>query len=114
MMKDPNSPWFVYILRCRDHSLYTGITTDPQRRLNEHNSEKTGARYTRGRRPVFMVYLEPFPSRSAAARQEHIIKKMSLSRKNLLVQGQQGNPPAEEISPKGTVACWNYSFDDVS
>jgi len=51
--------WTVYILRCRDGSLYTGITTDPERRLAEHNSDRGAARYTRPRRPVRLVYTEP-------------------------------------------------------
>jgi putative endonuclease len=73
---------------CRDHSLYTGITNNPPRRLREHNSEKDGARYTRGRRPVVMVYLEPCPTRSAATRKENLIKKMPLARKNQLIREQ--------------------------
>ena len=77
--------WFVYILSCRDQTLYTGITTDPARRLLEHNSAKTGARYTRGRRPVILVHLESYPSRSAASKREHAIKRMSAARKNHLI-----------------------------
>ena len=80
-----NNPWFVYILSCRDQTLYTGITTDPRRRLLEHNSTAKGARYTQGRRPVILVYLEPQPSRSAASRREHAVKRMSVTQKNHLI-----------------------------
>jgi putative endonuclease len=76
--------WYVYIVSCKDLSLYTGITTDPERRLQEHNSDKNGARYTRGRRPVRLAYLECFPSRSAASRREHLIKKMPITEKKRL------------------------------
>lgn len=73
--------WYVYIVSCGDRTLYTGITTDPKRRLREHNSTRNGARYTRGRRPVTLVYLECFPTRSAASKREHLIKKMPLAMK---------------------------------
>jgi putative endonuclease len=85
--------WFVYMVSCRDRTLYTGITNDPQRRLLEHNSAGTGARYTRGRRPVSLVFLECYPSRSAALIRERSIKKMSVARKNQLI----GDPAADQI-----------------
>jgi putative endonuclease len=90
--------WFVYILSCRDRTLYTGITRDPRRRLLEHNSTPDGARYTRGRRPVVLVYLEPHPSRSAASRREHAIKRMSVARKNHLI-GTRTVRELADISP---------------
>lgn len=68
--------WLVYILRCRDGSLYTGITNDLPRRLAAH-AAGTGARYTRGRLPVALAYLEPQPSRSHALRREASLKKLS-------------------------------------
>lgn len=78
--------WYVYILQCRDSSLYTGITTDPGRRLKEHNSDdKLGARYTRARRPVAMVYQEYCIDRSAAAKREAAIRKMSRREKLQLI-----------------------------
>lgn len=52
--------WTVYMVRCKDGSLYTGITTDLHRRLQEHNSSKKGAKYTRSRRPVSLVYTRVF------------------------------------------------------
>lgn len=75
---------FVYILRCRDGSLYTGYTTELQRRLAEHNAGK-GAKYTRGRRPVELVYVEEGESRSWGLRREECIKRMSRSEKERLV-----------------------------
>ena len=71
------SPWYVYIVRCADDTLYTGITTGPARRVQEHNSDgRQGARYTSSRRPVSLVYVEGAPSRSVATQRELIIKKM--------------------------------------
>lgn len=70
--------YFVYILRCRDDSLYTGITTDIQRRLQEHNGQLPGgAKYTTSRNPVELVYSSMFPDRSSASREESRIKKLT-------------------------------------
>ncbi len=78
--------WFVYILRCADGSLYTGVATDLQRRLQEHNDGGAqGARYTRARRPVSLVYSESAESRSAACRREAAIKKLYKTDKERLV-----------------------------
>ncbi|MBK8289081.1 MAG: GIY-YIG nuclease family protein [Cellvibrionales bacterium] len=71
--------WFVYILRCADGTLYTGITTDPVRREQKHNSEKRGA--LRSRRPVTLVYSESAANRSEASMREHAIKQLPLSAK---------------------------------
>jgi putative endonuclease len=69
--------WWVYILRCADGSLYTGITTDTLRRVAEHNGGSArGARYTRSRRPVELVYAEMAASRATAARREAAIKRL--------------------------------------
>ncbi len=74
--------WWVYMLRCADGSLYTGITTDAARRVAEHNGDgDSGARYTRGRRPVQLVYLEAAPTRADAARREAAIKRLNRARK---------------------------------
>ena len=78
-------PWFVYILRCADGSLYTGVATDVQRRLDEHNAGK-GARYTRGRTPVALVYREQCPDRSRAVRRELVIKRMTRAAKHQLIE----------------------------
>ncbi len=75
----------VYILRCADDTLYTGITTDVKRRVREHNTSPLGARYTHGRRPVTLVYERSFASRSLASREEIRIKKLSRNEKLLLV-----------------------------
>lgn len=75
--------WFVYIVRCSDRSLYTGVTTEPKRRLAEHN-EGRGARYTRSRGPVSLVYLERARDRGAALRREHEIKRMTAQAKKEL------------------------------
>jgi putative endonuclease len=79
-------PWNVYIVRCADDSLYTGIAKDLERRVAEHNSDDTlGAKYTRGRRPVELVYSEHFDSRSEAARRESEIKRMKRDVKQNLI-----------------------------
>ena len=84
MMK--RNPWYVYILHCGDGTLYTGITTDLLKRLNEHNGDDArGAHYTRFRRPVRLVYAEEVESRSAAARREYRIKKLPVRDKRKLI-----------------------------
>lgn len=80
--------WTVYILRCADDSLYTGITTDVARRVEEHNTcNKRSASYTRGRRPVELVYYEEVADRSAASQREAEIKKLGRGDKQKLIQG---------------------------
>lgn len=76
-------PWTVYLARCRDGSLYTGITTNPDRRLAEHNSGSGGA-YTRSRLPLAMVYTEVVADRSSALRRELAIKRLSREEKEAL------------------------------
>ena len=76
--------WQVYILRCSDNTLYTGITNDLDNRLHSHN-EKRGARYTRTRLPVTLVYREEASSRSLASRREAVIKKLPRSKKLKLI-----------------------------
>lgn len=76
--------WTVYVARCRDGSLYTGVTTDRARRLAEHNSG-CGGSYTRSRVPVVMVYWELARDRSAALRREGAIKRLSRAQKEKLV-----------------------------
>lgn len=83
---EPASGWHVYIICCRDNSYYTGITTDLLRRMEEHNSAKKGAKYTRTRRPVELVYAEKAPSRSIATRREEQIKKLPLASKKQLIK----------------------------
>src|SRR5690554_1213268 len=78
---DVSSKWFVYVLQCADESLYTGITTDLDRRLNEHNQTSRGAKYTRCRRPVALVASWPYEDRSEASSAEWHFKKLSRSEK---------------------------------
>ena len=77
--------WFTYVLRCADSSLYTGITTDVDRRLHEHNHEHNGAAYTRSRRPVTLVYRESFQTRAEAARREYAIRTLPKGEKEKLI-----------------------------
>jgi putative endonuclease len=80
---------YVYILRCADDSLYTGYATDIEKRLREHNGEinhKAAARYTRGRRPVFLVYTEQCSTRSEALKRECAIKALTRTEKLLLIK----------------------------
>jgi len=78
--------WKVYILHCADDSLYTGITTDILRRVNEHNHSDKGARYTRARRPVVLAYQESCESRSQASQREYYIKQLNRNEKIKLIQ----------------------------
>lgn len=78
--------WSVYILKCADTSLYTGVTTDTKRRVKEHNSGKLGAKYTRARRPVELLYSEDCEDRSEACKREAAIKKLSRQQKLILIQ----------------------------
>jgi putative endonuclease len=84
------SKWTVYILKCGDDSLYTGITTDVIRRVKEHNggTESKGAKCTSARRPVQLVYSEECEDRSSASKREWEIKQMSRSQKLLLVDSR--------------------------
>lgn len=80
-----NSLYFTYILRCADNTLYTGITTDIDRRVSEHNTSEKWARYTRARRPVELVYQEKHASRSEACKREYAIKQMTREEKERLI-----------------------------
>ncbi len=77
--------YYLYILSCHDKTLYTGITTDINRRIEEHNSYTRGAKYTRSRRPVKLIYTKQFDSRSLASKEEYRIKKLPLSKKEELI-----------------------------
>lgn len=80
-------PWFVYMLRCADGSLYTGVARDVEKRLQMHNDGK-GAKYTRGRGPVALVYRERCRDQSRAVKREIVIKRMSRVRKLRLLSKQ--------------------------
>ena len=87
--------YYVYLLRCRDGTLYTGYTDDPERRLRVHNAGK-GAKYTRSRLPVELVYQEQCPDKSAALRREREIKGMRRAEKLALISGGvPGGVPGE-------------------
>lgn len=80
--------WSVYLLRCADDTLYTGIARDVRRRLRQHNGELAGGpRYTRGRRPVELLWSEQAPDRSAALQREAAIKRLSRRDKLVLAGG---------------------------
>ena len=78
--------WYVYMLRCKDGSLYTGYTNDPERRAAVHNAGK-GAKYTRSRLPVELAYREELPDKSAALRREAAIKRLTRQQKLALAEG---------------------------
>jgi len=77
--------YYVYIVECNDKTLYTGITIDIHKRLREHNESDKGAKYTRNRRPVNLVYFAPFPTRSEASKEEYRIKKITKNEKLRLI-----------------------------
>ena len=77
--------WVVYMLRCADGSLYTGITTDVSRRCDQHNAG-TASRYTRGRLPIRLVYEEDVTSRSLALKREAVMKALSRMEKESLIR----------------------------
>jgi len=78
--------WTVYIIRCDDETLYTGVTTDMDRRFREHLEHPRGAKYFNGRKPVEVVYTETGHSRSSASRREAAIKKLSRNEKVSLIE----------------------------
>jgi len=80
---------FVYIVECADGTYYTGYTTDVARRVSEHNAG-TGARYTRGRTPVTLIYTEAFATKSEAMSREYAIKQLRRRQKKRLVAGDKG------------------------
>lgn len=78
--------YFVYILECNDGSLYTGITKDVIKRLDEHNTKDTAAKYTKIRRPVKLLYKESSENRSTASKREYEIKQFTRLKKLLLIK----------------------------
>lgn len=89
MARQASNGCFCYIVECADGSYYTGWTTDPVKRLDAHNAGR-GARYTRSRRPVRMVLLEPQDNRGAAMKRERAIKMMTRDRKRKLILDTKG------------------------
>ena len=86
-MKSASKGFFCYILECADGTYYTGWTTDPERRLHQHNLGR-GARYTRCRRPVRLAYVEEQPDRGSAMRREYKIKQMSRKAKEKRIKSK--------------------------
>lgn len=80
-----NIPWYVYLIKTKDNTLYTGITTNVQKRLLEHESSKKGAKYLRGKGPLALVYTEKVGSKSKALKRELIIKKMTKAQKMQMI-----------------------------
>ena len=85
-MRKGSDIWHIYMVRCSDGTLYTGITNDLKKRIEAHNSGKEGARYTRSRRPVKLVYSEQVESKSAAAKLEYQLKKLPRLKKIRLIK----------------------------
>ena len=78
--------WHVYILECSDQTFYIGITTDLERRVEEHNTSPKAAKYTRGRRPVRLVYSCPTEDKSSALQEEYRLKQLSRQEKIELIR----------------------------
>lgn len=78
-------PFFVYILKCKDDTLYIGSTNDLERRLHQHNNLKSGAHYTKIRRPVELVYSKKMRNLSAARKKEHSLKQLTRQEKMALI-----------------------------
>lgn len=84
--------WFLYVVRAADDSLYTGITTDPERRLQEHEQGQRGARYLRGRSPLTLVYQVCLGERALALRAEYAFKRLTRARKMQLISDAPASP----------------------
>ena len=82
---------FTYIVECSDHTLYTGWTNDLEKRIQAHNEGK-GAKYTKTRRPVRLVYFETFPTKEEAMSREYRIKRLSRREKQQLIAGTEDTP----------------------
>ena len=91
-----DTPYLVYLLRCADGSLYTGVTTCLARRVKAHNSGR-GAKYTRSRRPVTAVYAEPQPNKGDALRRERAIKSLSHAEKEALTAAYSQSEPLQAL-----------------
>ena len=79
------NPWFLYVLRCNDNTFYTGVTNDLNRRVNDHNYSPRGAKYTKTRRPVQLIYWRGFKDRSSAQKAEYKFKKLTRGQKEKII-----------------------------
>lgn len=95
MKNESPSKHYVYILECADKTLYTGYTINIEKRIREHNNSRAGAKYTKGRRPVRLVYVEIWPSSAESLRREAEIKKLSRAQKLLLISGKPDRTDVE-------------------
>lgn len=89
-MQSPPAPWFLYLIRCNDNSLYTGITLDPARRFAEHSEQgKKCAKYLKGKAPLQLVFASPAgATKAAASRLEFYIKRLPKAQKERLANGE--------------------------
>ncbi|CAM3914949.1 UPF0213 protein [Pseudomonas reidholzensis] len=94
----PSKPWFVYLVRAANGSLYCGVSDDPQRRFIKHQKGQ-GARYFKTSPAQALVYVEQWPDKAEALRQERLVKKLRKSAKEALVAAYGGCPAAPEVSP---------------
>ncbi len=93
MTKKLQEKYFVYMVKCADQTLYTGLTNDIEKRVVAHNTGTTGAKYTRGRRPVMVVYIEQCETKSDALKRECVVKKLTRKEKIFLCHSREsGNP----------------------
>ncbi len=105
--------WFVYIVRCADDTLYTGVATDVARRLAEHDDGPKGARYTASRRPVRLVYAAGCDSRSDALREEWRIKRLARTDKLTLIASWTAGRDAREDKKEGCSRGGEAAFEDA-
>ena len=102
-------PWYLYVVLCKDCTLYTGITTDIQRRIYEHNSGY-GAKYTRGRGPVQLVHLRQYKNRSDASKAEAKFKKFRRKKKIQIIQSFALPGELVELTGRTTVKKQRYGM----
>lgn len=88
MTEEKQNKWYVYIVECSDNSLYTWITTDLDRRIDEHNNSDKWAKYTKMRRPVNLVYSTELSSKSEASKEEYRIKKLTRQQKIKIINNK--------------------------
>ena len=98
---DMDKPWFFYVVRCSDGSLYAGITTDVRRRVKQHNKGSKGSKYTRSRRPVELVHEEPTASRVSALKIECRFKSLPKSKKESYILGEEPGKATTEVVVRG-------------